>query len=181
MLGHAGVVTIDRQGNTRYCQYGRYDKAAMGLVQEIRHMPSVQFGANGYPTPASMEKLLSYISTEAGQRGPIAGAYFKDNHTAKMNAYADDRLAEIRMPRANNTNCLQITSLRSCAKCLLLAASGRRKSGLPVRGPTEYIDALQRTEDLSGIWSRSGDVYGLQSFLFGNGGRLYIDGMYMGQ
>jgi hypothetical protein len=92
-LGHAGVLFINgRTGTTKYYEYGRYDRAARGLVMR-RPIPDVKILA-GQPTLASLRVTLTSISHQAGQNGRISGAFISlpDGKYAKMLAYAQKRL-----------------------------------------------------------------------------------------
>ena len=76
-LGHAGVLFLrGRDGMTKYYEYGRYDRANLGLVRRIR-IPNVQMARNGRPSRASLANTLRAISTRAGQGGPVSGAYIE--------------------------------------------------------------------------------------------------------
>jgi hypothetical protein len=73
-LGHAGVLFIQgASGTTKYYEYGRYDAAAIGLVR-YQTMPDVRI-KGGTIDLASLKVTLKAISTKAGQRGVIAGAW----------------------------------------------------------------------------------------------------------
>ncbi|MGE5329273.1 MAG: SpvB/TcaC N-terminal domain-containing protein [Deltaproteobacteria bacterium] len=95
-LGHAGVLLIDnRTGLTRYYEYGRYDPAQLGLVQTIRGgVPNVVIGADGRPTPASLNNVLAHISRAAGHGGRIEGAYVESTQFTAMDNYARRRMAQ---------------------------------------------------------------------------------------
>ena len=99
-LGHAGIVTIDSKGKTRYFEYGRYpgpkeSKAEPGRVRE-RPVVDVQMGKDGKPTPESMQSLLKDVSAKGGQNGKVEGAYFQttDSQTQDMNKYAVDQISQ---------------------------------------------------------------------------------------
>jgi hypothetical protein len=51
-------------------------------------------GANGLPTKASLGRLLSAVSTGAGQGGRIEAAYFSNDRAADMNAFADKQMSQ---------------------------------------------------------------------------------------
>jgi len=94
-LGHAAVVTFDSKGKTRYFEYGRYDAAGKGLVQE-RGVPSLVMGKDGKPTQESMNAMMKTISNDAGHGGKVEAAQFKanDEQTQKMTQYAEGREAQ---------------------------------------------------------------------------------------
>jgi hypothetical protein len=76
-LGHTGVLFIDgRSGTTKYYEYGRYDKAQLGLTRRIP-IPDVKISTEKKPTHDSLEVVLMRISQNAGQNGRIEGAYIE--------------------------------------------------------------------------------------------------------
>ncbi|MCA1568252.1 MAG: hypothetical protein LC803_21930 [Acidobacteria bacterium] len=94
-LGHAGIVTIDDQGRTRYFEYGRYDDAQRGVTHE-RDVPDLVIGADGNATPESFNNLMQFLSEKYGQGGSVVGAYYDTDEQATnaMNCYAEGRIAE---------------------------------------------------------------------------------------
>jgi len=65
-LGHAGVLFINGQtGSTKYFEYGRYDKEALGKVQKIANLPNVKV-VDGKVILASLKATLSKISISSG-------------------------------------------------------------------------------------------------------------------
>jgi len=95
-LGHAGVLFFDgATGLSKYYEYGRYDRAAKGLVRRVR-IPDVTPGDQ-----ASLAKVLAAISRKSGQNGSIKGAYIETESGgfAKMLAYASRREKENRNPK----------------------------------------------------------------------------------
>jgi hypothetical protein len=76
-LGHAGVLFIDgKKGITKYFEYGRYDRAALGVTRQVT-IPDVVMAPNGHPTYRSLCITLHRISRGAGQGGRISGAYIQ--------------------------------------------------------------------------------------------------------
>lgn len=76
-LGHAGVLFIDgKKGITKYFEYGRYDRAALGGTRQVT-IPDVVMAPNGHPTYRSLCITLYRISRGAGQGGRISGAYIQ--------------------------------------------------------------------------------------------------------
>lgn len=93
-LGHAGILFIKgATGTTKYYEYGRYDRAKLGLVMR-RPVPDVQM-RSGMPVLASLKLVLRAISVKAGQKTRIAGAFIElsDGAFLKMLHYAQGRLA----------------------------------------------------------------------------------------
>lgn len=94
-LGHAGVLFINGMtGATKYYEYGRYDRAALGLVMR-RPVPDVKMQSN-LPTLASLKATLRRISIVAGQKGRIEGAFIElpDGSYPKMVAYVEKRVKD---------------------------------------------------------------------------------------
>jgi len=97
-LGHAGVLFIDgRMGTTKYYEYGRYDKAQLGLTRRVP-IPDVRIGSDKKPTRPSLIQVLARISRKAGQNGRIEGAYIEvaDGKYAAMLKYAKKRVGQNR-------------------------------------------------------------------------------------
>ena len=59
-ITHAGVVSYDAKGNTRYYEYGRYD-SDFGNVRR-RAIPDVEIGPDGQPTPQSWAEMVDAIN-----------------------------------------------------------------------------------------------------------------------
>lgn len=93
-LGHAGLLIIlGSTGSTRYFEYGRYDKASLGLVKK-RMVPDAK-SVGGKVTDASLVPVLAVVAEEAGHGTRIAGAYILiAGGFQKALTYAQDRLAE---------------------------------------------------------------------------------------
>ena len=91
-LGHAGVLLIDnKSGLTKYYEYGRYDKANLGIVRQ-RTVPNVVM-ENGKPTTDSLKATLDSISKQSGQGGVISGAYIKNDNFTEMNDFAKNQMS----------------------------------------------------------------------------------------
>jgi RHS repeat-associated protein len=75
--GHAGVLTYDKKGVTRYYEYGRYSPNSPGIVGaklpknegNIRKvgMPNLTMDDKGNPTSESMDALKEELSKKAGK------------------------------------------------------------------------------------------------------------------
>ena len=99
-LGHAGVLFINgRSRTTKYYEYGRYDKAQLGLTRRIP-IPDAKMGSDKKPTRASLTTVLARISQKAGQNGRIEGAYIElaVGKYAAMLQYAKMRVQQNRNP-----------------------------------------------------------------------------------
>jgi len=59
-LTHAGVLSYDAQGRTRYYEYGRYGDD-FGKVQR-QTVPDLEMGPDGKPTPESWAKLIEALN-----------------------------------------------------------------------------------------------------------------------
>ena len=84
-VGHAGVLLISSSGLTKYYEFGRYSPG--GQMRKIT-VSNVKIDENGKATSDSLKKVLSQLSSKAGQKGKIRGAYFlnMDFHKMKNNA-----------------------------------------------------------------------------------------------
>jgi hypothetical protein len=99
-LGHAGVLFINgKSGTTKYYEYGRYDRANLGLVMR-RPIPDVAI-KNKLPTIATLTVVLRHISQQAGQKSRIEGAFVElpDGSYDKMLAYVLDRFKDNTNPK----------------------------------------------------------------------------------
>jgi hypothetical protein len=99
-LGHAGVLFVKgSSGTTKYYEYGRYDRANLGLVVR-RPVPDV-ITRNKLPTMASLLVTMRRISQQSGQHTRIEGAFIElaDGSYDKMLDYAQRRLKENTDPK----------------------------------------------------------------------------------
>jgi len=99
-LGHAGVLFIKgSSGTTKYYEYGRYDRANLGLVMR-RPIPDASI-RNKLPTMASLLVVMRRISLQSGQHTRIEGAFIElsDGSYDKMLAYAQGRLKDNTDPK----------------------------------------------------------------------------------
>ena len=105
-LGHSGVLLIDNKtGVTKYYEYGRYDKAKIGIVRN-REVPNVEIGKDGFPTTESLNNVLYAISAASGHGGRIEGAYVKSDQFEKMNNFAQSMMSESNNPDRDPYNLL---------------------------------------------------------------------------
>ena len=103
-LGHAGVLIINGEsGLTKYYEYGRYDRAGLGLVRRIR-IPNVQI-KNKAIDLASLKNPMKKIARVAGQSGRIEGVYIEvENKFDKMYKIAERRKQENGNPKRRPYN-----------------------------------------------------------------------------
>lgn len=92
-LGHAAVIAIDKNGYTRYYEYGRYDAERLGRV-ERRFVPNVVMGKDGKPTQASLARLYSFVSENYGRGSPVKAEYHEKADYEKVVEYAERRRME---------------------------------------------------------------------------------------
>jgi len=88
-LTHAGVLSYDAQGHTRYYEYGRYD-SNFGEVKR-RTVPDLEMGPDGKPTPESWRKLIEALNKIG--HGTEAKTSCDDKADAdKINDFAERRM-----------------------------------------------------------------------------------------
>ena len=88
-LTHAGVLSYDAQGHTRYYEYGRYD-SNFGEVKR-RTVPDLKMGPDGKPTPESWRKLIEALNKIG--HGTEAKTSCDDKADAdKINDFAEQRM-----------------------------------------------------------------------------------------
>ncbi len=146
-LGHAGVILINNKtGLTRYFEYGRYDKPGKGVVRSLR-VPNVVMGKGGIPTQDSLTKLLTAVSRQSGQGGPVEGAYFKNDNFQAMAKYSEQRMAQ------NTDASRQSYGLfgNNCGTFMrdTLAAGGVDTPSMIDPRPVSYVEELQEVDQLS--------------------------------
>ena len=139
-LGHAGIVTVDKTGHTRYSEYGRYDKAAKGLTRG-GSVPNLVMGKDGLPTKASLKNLMQVLSKKFGQGGKVEGAYVKNDETKKMNDYTDSRIKQNDDPNRKEYS-LFSNSCATYQRDVLEAGGVDTPSKVDPR-PNSYIGELQ--------------------------------------
>jgi uncharacterized protein RhaS with RHS repeats len=99
--GHAGVLSYDTEGNTRYCEYGRYNpegenvignalETHKGNVRCLKDVPSINMDKNGKPTQESMEKLQEYLYTNAGAKTKVKMTCSTTANANKINEYINE-------------------------------------------------------------------------------------------
>ena len=144
-LGHAGILFFDgRSGLTKYFEYGRYDRAARGLVR--RHsIPDVRLAHDGRPTATSLRATLGRICNVAGQGGRIVGAYIEVDAGAfpRMFAYASRRMHDNMNPSRTPYDLLS----NSCMHFMkdVAAAGGANMPAVFDPRPAGYIDRVRST------------------------------------
>ncbi len=176
-LGHSGIITIDKQGHARYFEYGRYG-TPKGITRELPNVPSVQFGKNSLPTPASMDRLLAYVSTQSANGSPIRGGYFKSADAATMNEYAESRMLQNSDPNRKAYD-LMSYSCNTFVKQTLEAGGVQAPSDVGDPRPFAYGEKLAGAADVAVYFafSPAWSVFGALSTLFD--GPVYIDGVYV--
>ncbi len=129
-LGHAGVLFFGGQsGLSKYYEYGRYDRAATGLVRRVR-IPDTAPGDD-----AALAKVLSAISQKSGQDGAIKGAYIElsDGAFEKMLAYSEKREKENHNPRRRATTSPATVACISLSLSVKPAGPSCRPWSIPAR------------------------------------------------
>lgn len=142
-LGHAGILIIlGSTGSTRYYEYGRYDKAELGLVRKTI-IPDVRINKRtNNPDEKSLAAVLKVISQKAGQNGRISGVYVEvSGGFSKADAYAQSRLKQ---NGNSNRKSYEILS-NSCLHFmkLTLEAAGIATPWLVDPRPNSYIEELR--------------------------------------
>lgn len=141
-LGHAGILFVNGvNGLTRYYEYGRYDPAALGLVEK-RGVPDVKL-QNGLPTAASLANTLRAISRVAGQNGRIAAAFIAlpAGAFARMDTKAIQRKAQNTNPRREPYALLTNSCLHFAKE--VAEAGGAAMPGVLDPRPVGYIDKVR--------------------------------------
>lgn len=142
-LGHAGVMFFDgTSGLSKYYEYGRYDRAALGLTRRVP-ISDVKIGADKKPTMDSLKKALLTISSKAGQGGRIQGAYIElpAGSFAKMLQYA---LSRVRLNKDPKRAPYTLTGNSCMHFAKLVAEAGGAKIPMIIDPrPISFIEAVQ--------------------------------------
>ncbi|WP_322784311.1 RHS repeat-associated core domain-containing protein [Verminephrobacter aporrectodeae] len=99
--GHGGILTYDRNGRTRYYEFGRYDPSGKGVIGSTRPMADgnvrrltisdLKMDRNtGDPTSASLEKLRKELEKKAGDKTKIDLKCEKNVDEEKVIKYAEE-------------------------------------------------------------------------------------------
>lgn len=140
-LGHAGIVLIDNKtGHARYFEYGRYDKANIGIVR-TRQVPNVTMGKNGLPTTGSLKELLGAVSHAGGDGGRVEGVYIKNGNYKEMLQYANGRMSQNRESSRDKYSLVNNNCTTFCKSAL--EAGGELTPSMVDPRPNSYIDELR--------------------------------------
>ena len=90
-LTHAGVVSYDDQGRTRYYEYGRYE-SDFGNVRR-RTIPDLDIGPGGQPTPESWARLQEALN-RIGNGTEAETSCEADADADRINDFAENRMNE---------------------------------------------------------------------------------------
>jgi len=88
-LTHAGVLSYDSQGKTRYYEYGRYD-SDFGQVHR-RKVPDLEMGPDGKPTPESWSNLQDALN-KIGHGTEAKASCDDEADENKINSFAEQRM-----------------------------------------------------------------------------------------
>ena len=127
---------------TRYYEYGRYDTAQLGVARR-QAVADVKLGKAGHPTKKSLEQTLAEISTKAGQKGRIAGAYIELSPGAflKMDERAAARMRVNRDPKREPYSLVSNSCLHFMKQ--VAEAGGARMPPTIAPHPAGYVRMLQ--------------------------------------
>ncbi len=89
-LGHEGLVIISNDGTATYARFGPVDHSlgsyggasGPGAVSTYSNLPTVQFGANGLPTDASIKALAGAVAQDESSPGNVI-----DPNTVRINYF----------------------------------------------------------------------------------------------
>lgn len=88
-LVHAGVLSYDSAGSTRYYEYGRYG-GDFGSVRR-QTVPDLKMGPDGKPTPESWDKLMKALD-KFGKGQKTKTSCDDKADASKINAFAEQRM-----------------------------------------------------------------------------------------
>jgi len=118
-FGHEALVSINSDGSAQFASYGPAKMTATGgwgLSEpgqvQTQTLPSIQFGADGLPTDASMTALKNAVATIEGVSSTTVNInYFKTTpqETASLNAWIAQQKAHPGQYHVCSTNCANFT------------------------------------------------------------------------
>lgn len=122
--GHDGVASVDKSGNTRYYEFGRYDRSP-GDVKLRDGAPSLTIDSSGRLSKGSLNNLYVYLSNNYRQSKPIVAQYASDSDAGRVNAFAEGLRGNAPKWTYPGTTC------KDFARCAVEAGQGKS----PVFGP----------------------------------------------
>jgi hypothetical protein len=97
--GHAGVLTYDKEGTTRYYEYGRYPPKMAGVFGKtlsedkgnVRRVPvaNLKMDSDGKPTSESMAALEAQLSSTVGQHTKAKLTCNADSDPSKVHEHVE--------------------------------------------------------------------------------------------
>ncbi|WP_413746563.1 hypothetical protein [Synechococcus sp. MIT S9507] len=87
LVGHAGALLIDKNGLTKYYEFGRYPPGDDGRVRKI-DVPNVVIDGNGKATSDTLKEVLTTLAERSGKGTRIRAAYFLSVDFQKMETVA---------------------------------------------------------------------------------------------
>jgi hypothetical protein len=119
-FGHEAIVSISPDGSAQFSSYGPakqtlsggYGISEPGQVTGPTSLPTIQFGADGLPTDASMTALKNAVANIEGVSPSTVNInYFKTTpqETANLNAWIAQQKAHPGQYRVCSTNCANFT------------------------------------------------------------------------
>jgi hypothetical protein len=141
-LGHAGVLFINGAvGTTKYFEYGRYDRANLGLTRRIP-ISDVVIGADGNPTAQSLKSTLGQISEQAGKGGRILATYIKvPGQYSAMLKYVTTRVLQNSNPKRKPYD-LTSNSCMHFSKSVV-EAGGKKAPAIHDPRPVNFIEEMR--------------------------------------
>ncbi|HMC56646.1 MAG TPA: RHS repeat-associated core domain-containing protein [Gemmatimonadaceae bacterium] len=89
-LWHSAVIAVDKNGHTRYYEYGRYDSEHKGEVRR-RSVPDLVMGKDGKPTQESLNRLYDYVSKNYGHGKGVHAEYDAEADYQSVVDFAEQR------------------------------------------------------------------------------------------
>lgn len=94
-IAHAGVLSYDSNGSTRYFEYGRYD-SDYGNVRE-RNVSDLKMGPDGQPTAESLAKLQEELN-KIGNGTKAKMSCDSKPDSKKINDFAESKKKNVQRP-----------------------------------------------------------------------------------
>jgi len=173
-LGHEGILSINPDGTAEYARFGPAEQTASGgwgldepgQVQTSTALPTVQFGANGLPTDASMTALKDALAKiENVSPSTVRINYFKTTpqETANLNAWIAQQKANAGTYKLCTRNCANFTARGLVAGGALTQSQANKLSIHPNRMFQQLTLNCHTEQTTSTIYDSNGNAIGSSS------------------
>jgi len=165
-FGHEAIVVINADGSAQLASFGPAVQDAAGLwgvgdepgQVKMYPLPTIQFGADGLPTNASMDALKNALATKLGKVDPksVRINYFKTTpqETANLNAWIAQQKPLPGWYNVCSTNCANFTKQALVAGGAITQSQANKFSFVP----DKLFFQLEQLAPLNSDWNGNAKV-----------------------